>query len=59
MIGHGFYNFTRKGLARRCHLGQATDEGQDLEATIEAWQVGLKKQSQKLFTALTNLGIEE
>lgn len=39
----------------------SSDEGQDLEATIEAWQVGrveLKKQSQKLFTALANLGIE-
>ena len=39
----------------------SSDEGQDLDATIEAWQVGrveLKKQSQKLFTALANIGIE-
>lgn len=42
------------------HNGSSA-EGQDLETTIEAWQVGrieLKKQSKKLFTALANLGIE-
>lgn len=36
------------------------DDGQSLQSTIEAWQVGrieLKKQSKKLFAALANIGI--
>jgi type I restriction enzyme M protein len=36
-------------------------DGQTLESTIEAWQVGrveLKKQSKKLFAALAEIGIE-
>ncbi len=36
-------------------------DGQTLESTIEAWQIGrveLKKQSKKLFTALAEIGIE-
>lgn len=40
------------------HNGRS-DDGQDLEATIETWQVGrveLKKQSKKLFAALAELG---
>jgi type I restriction enzyme M protein len=42
------------------HNGSNGD-GQSLESTIEAWQVGrveLKKQSKKLFTALAEIGIE-
>lgn len=36
-------------------------DGQNLESTIEAWQVGrveLKKQSKKFFAALAEIGIE-
>ena len=39
----------------------SSDEGQDLESTIEAWQVGrveLNKQSKKLFAALGELGFK-
>lgn len=39
----------------------SSDESLDLESTIEAWQVGrveLKKQSKKLFAALSELGFE-
>lgn len=39
----------------------SSEDDQDLESTIEAWQVGrveLKKQSKKLFAALDELGFE-
>jgi type I restriction enzyme M protein len=39
----------------------SSEDDQDLESTIEAWQVGrveLKKQSKKLFAALAELGCE-
>ena len=39
----------------------SSDEGRDMESTIEAWQVGrveLKKQSKKLFAALAELGFK-
>ncbi len=37
------------------------EDKQDLQSTIEAWQIGrvkLKKQSKKLFAALKELGFE-